>query len=71
MNSDTLDLRERERGRRVGGAVGAPLQPWSAPYRPHARGGGWVGSGLRLILGGVWFCRLKFSKGQIKRLTLK
>jgi hypothetical protein len=40
MNSDTLDLGEKEGGRRVGGAVGAPLRPWGAPYRRHARGGG-------------------------------
>jgi hypothetical protein len=42
MNSDTLDLGEREGGRCVGGAVGAPLRPWGAPYSRHARGGGWL-----------------------------
>jgi hypothetical protein len=47
MNSDTLDPGEREGDRRVGGAVEAPLRPWSAPYSPHAKRGDAEGAALR------------------------
>jgi hypothetical protein len=40
MNSDTLDLGEREGGQHVGSAVGDTAAAVEYPYSPHARGEG-------------------------------
>jgi hypothetical protein len=46
MNSDTLDLGEREKGRRVRSAVGSTTAAVECPLQPHARGDG-EGAALR------------------------
>jgi hypothetical protein len=40
MNSDTLDLGEREGGRHVGGAVGSTVAAVGCPLQPACKGRG-------------------------------
>jgi hypothetical protein len=54
MNSDTLDLGEREEDRHVGGAVGGTAAAIGCPYAPHARGGGGAASTAAVSLRLSW-----------------